>query len=122
VICIRRDARAVSSPSLGPHRNRASEDLLVDPLQERNIELHQFLPGYVGEDRPALAFIHQVPHCRDSGLAATLVCNLSVIGNEVKLTASVTEATLLDFVAAHEELAGMDAVKCNSAQPPPSTI
>jgi hypothetical protein len=122
VICIRRDAKADSSPSLGPYRNRASEDLLVNPLQERKIELHQFLTGDVGKDRPALPFIHQVPHCRDSGLAATLVGNLGVIGDEVKLTASVTEATLLDFVAAHEELAGMDAEKCNSAQPPPSTI
>jgi hypothetical protein len=56
----------------------------------------------VGEDRPALAFIHQVPHCRDSGLAATVVGDLGVIGDEVKLPASVTEATLLDFVTAHK--------------------
>jgi hypothetical protein len=122
VSCIRRDARAVSSPSLGSHRDRASEDLLVDPLQERNIELHQFLPRYVGEDRPAFAFIHQVPHSRDSGLAATLVGDLGIIGDEVKLTASMTEATLLDFVAAHGELSGIDGAKCNSGQPPPSTI
>jgi hypothetical protein len=122
VICIRREAKADLSPSLGPDRKRASEDLVVDPLQECKIELRQFLPRYVGQDRPSLTFVHQVPHCRDRGLAATLVGNLGVIGDEVKLTASVTEATLLDFVAAHEELAGMDAEKCNSAQPPPSTI
>jgi hypothetical protein len=98
---IRPDPRRASSPPHRPGRQRASEDLLVNPLKERNIELHQFLARNVGENWAALAFIHQVPHCRDGGLATTLIGDLGVIGDEVKLSASVTEAALLDFMVTH---------------------
>jgi hypothetical protein len=89
---------------LGSHRQRTSEDLLVHPLKERTVELHQFLTGDVGKHRAPLPFNHQVPHGRYGRLTTALIGNLSVIRDKVKLPAAVTEATLLDFMAAHGEL------------------
>jgi hypothetical protein len=89
---------------LGSRRERTSEDFLVYPLKERAIKLHQFLAGDVGEHGAPLPFDHQIPHGRHSSLATALIGNLSVIRDKVKLPAAVTEATLLDFMAAHGEL------------------
>jgi hypothetical protein len=116
------DREGASSPPHRPGRERAPKDLLVHPAQERAVELDRLLTRDVGQDRPALPFVHQVPHGRDRRLATAFVGHLGLIGDEVKLTPSMTEATLLDFMATHGELAGMDGEKCNRSQPPPSTI
>ena len=84
-------------------RGLGSEDLLVDPAQEGIVELDELLPRDVGKHRTALPFVHQVPHRRNCLLAATLVGNLGIVGNEVKLAATMTQAPLLDFMAAHKK-------------------
>ena len=63
----------------------------------------------MGEDWPPLPLYHDIPHGRDRRLAAAFVGNLSIIRDEVKLTASVAQATLLDFMAAHGVLTEMGA-------------
>jgi hypothetical protein len=97
---------AVSSPARRPQRDGLSEDLLVHPPQEGPVELEQLLAGHVRQDRTALSLIHQVPHRRDGGLAPALVSHLGVIGDEVEFAAAMVKPSLLDFMVAHEKLAG----------------
>jgi hypothetical protein len=54
----------------------------------------------VGEHRTTLPFDHQIPHWGYCRLAPPLVGDLSIVRNEVKLTAAVVKASLLDFMAA----------------------
>jgi hypothetical protein len=58
----------------------------------------------MGKDGAALPLDHQIPHGRDGRLAPALVGNLSIVRDEVELSATMAEATLLDFMAAHEGL------------------
>jgi hypothetical protein len=76
-------------------------------LKQRTVELQQFLAWDVGEHGSPFAFDHQVPHRRHRRLATTLVGKLRIIRDKVKLSAAVTEATLLNFMAAHGELSLM---------------
>lgn len=88
-----------------------AEDLLINPAEERVIELHQLLTRYVGQHRATLALVHQVPHRRDRRLAAALVGNLGIVGNEVEFPAAMTKTALLDFMTAHRRLAGVDGAQ-----------
>jgi hypothetical protein len=82
----------------------ASEHLLVHPPEEGSIELYQLLTGHVREDGPALTFVHQIPHRRDSGFAPALVGCLSIVGHKVKFASAVAETALLDLMVAHGKL------------------
>src|SRR5215210_3163885 len=78
------------------------EDLLIDPPEQRVVELDQLLSRDVGHDRPPLAFDHQIPHRRNRLDATPFVRDLRVIRYEVELSTTVAEAALLDFMAAHK--------------------
>jgi hypothetical protein len=79
-----------SLPALaGQGQDAGAEDLLVNPTEERAIELHQLLTRGVRQDRAALALIHEIPHGRDGGFAPALVGYLRIVGYEVKLAAAV---------------------------------
>jgi hypothetical protein len=82
-------------------RGGGAEDLLVDPPEERAIELHQLLTRDVRKHGTALALVHEIPHRGDGRLPPALVGHLRIVGYEVKFTAAVVETTLLDFMAAH---------------------
>jgi len=95
-------------PLAREHRGLGSEDLLVYPPKQRVVELHELLPRDVGQYRPALALIHQIPHGGYRFDAAALVGYLGVVGYKVKFPATMTEAALLDFMSAHRRLAWND--------------
>jgi len=88
-----------------------AKDLLIDPPQERAVQLDQLLAGHVRQDRASLALDHQIPHGRNGGLAAPFVGYLGVVGDKVKFPAPVMETPLLDFMAAHEVLAGVKSLR-----------
>lgn len=88
-----------------------SEDLFVYPLEECTIQLDQLLTRNVRQNGPPLSFVHQIPHGRYGRLPPALVCHLGIIGYEMKFTAAVVQAALLDFMATHERLAGVNALR-----------
>jgi hypothetical protein len=87
-----------------------AEHLLVHPLEQRAVQLDQFLAWHVRQHRAPLAFNHQIPHRGNGGLAPALVGYLGVIGDEMKFAAPMVETALFDFMAAHEVLAGVKSL------------
>jgi hypothetical protein len=57
----------------------------------------------VRQDGPPFALDHQIPHRRNRLHAASFVRDLRVVRHEMELSSAVTEAALLDLMAAHKK-------------------
>jgi hypothetical protein len=84
------------------HYRFNSEHLLINPPQQRVVELDQLLSRDVRHDWPPLALDHQIPHRGNRLDSTTFVRDLRVVRDEMELSTAVAQAALLDFMAAHK--------------------
>ncbi len=106
VVARRAGGSGRSAPGRGAGRGRAGESsstdaLPIEPAYQGLLDFFLRLPRHVRHHRPAPSGAHEVPHGRGCLLASSLVGRPAIIGNEVKIAATIVDASLLDFVGAH---------------------
>lgn len=89
--------------SEGPSAGRSlDQSLLCQPFEQAAFDLLIGLPHDLGHDRPPSAWAHQVPHRRRRRLTPALVGWMAIIGHKMEIATAIVNATLLDFVCAHQ--------------------